>query len=144
MADVIANSFVVDVKTTKADVIACYISLLLADVVASIFVADVITTYYSIRRCLFWLMLLPCVCVVDVITTEADYLHWESNHFFTAKNSVYNILAFKAKVVCTSKQALHKEMKHIWNSLQACNFPPLTLFTLQHKSNSKQTPTMDK
>ena len=43
---------VVDVKTTEADVIACYISLLLADVVANLFVADVITTDYSMRRCL--------------------------------------------------------------------------------------------
>ena len=44
---------VVDVKTTKADVIACYISFLLADVVANIFVADVMTTCYSMSRCLF-------------------------------------------------------------------------------------------
>ena len=65
---------VVDVKTTEAGAIACYFSLLLADVVANIFVVDVITTYYSIRRCLFWLMLLPCVSVVDVITTEADVI----------------------------------------------------------------------
>ena len=36
---------VVDVKTTKADVIACYISLLLADVIANIFVVDVMTTH---------------------------------------------------------------------------------------------------
>ena len=61
-------------KPTEAGVIACYISLLLAHVVANIFVVDVITTYYSIRRCLFWLMLLPCVSVVDVITTEADVI----------------------------------------------------------------------
>ena len=35
---------VVDVKTTEADVIACYISLLLADVIANTFVVDVKTT----------------------------------------------------------------------------------------------------
>ena len=77
LADVIANIFVADVITTcntKADVIACYISLLLADVIANTFVADVMTTYYSIRRSLFWLMLLPCISVVDVITTEADVI----------------------------------------------------------------------
>ena len=44
---------VVDVKTTEADVIACCISILLADVIANTFVVDVMTTYYSIRRCLF-------------------------------------------------------------------------------------------
>ena len=59
---------------TEADVIACYISLLLADVIANIFVADVMTTYYSMRRSLFWLMLLPCLSVADVITTEADVI----------------------------------------------------------------------
>ena len=41
---------VVDVKTTEADVIACYISFLLADVIANLFVAVVITTCYSLRR----------------------------------------------------------------------------------------------
>ena len=39
-------------KTIEADVIASYISFLLADVVANVFVADVITTCYSMRRCL--------------------------------------------------------------------------------------------
>ena len=43
---------VADVITTEADVIACYISFLLADVVANIFVADVIITCYSMRICL--------------------------------------------------------------------------------------------
>ena len=43
----------VDVKTTEADVIVCYISFLLADVIANPFVVDVMTTYYSMRRCLF-------------------------------------------------------------------------------------------
>ena len=47
-----AICMVVDVKTTEADAIACYISFLLADVVANIFMADVITTCYSMRRCL--------------------------------------------------------------------------------------------
>ena len=40
---------VVDVKTTKTDVIACYI-FFLADVIANLFVADVKTTCYSMRR----------------------------------------------------------------------------------------------
>ena len=31
--------------TTEADVIACYVYLLLADVIANVFVADVIATY---------------------------------------------------------------------------------------------------
>ena len=44
---------VIDVKTTEADVIACYISFLLADVIANPFVVDVMTTFCSIRGCLF-------------------------------------------------------------------------------------------
>ena len=47
---------VVDVKTTEADVIACYISFLLADVIANISVADVMATYYST---MWWQMLFP-------------------------------------------------------------------------------------
>ena len=56
---------VVDVKTTEADVIACYIALLLADVIANTFVVDVMTTYYTeadVIACYifyYWLMLLP-------------------------------------------------------------------------------------
>ena len=94
----------VDVKTTEADVIACYVSLLLADVIANLFVVDVMTTYnieadviacyisllladvianicgtcyvhiIQHEKMLFWLMLLLCISVVDVITTEADVI----------------------------------------------------------------------
>ena len=92
----------VDVKTTEADVIACYVSLLLADVITNVFVVDVMTTYnieadviacyisllladvianicgrcyvhiIQHEKMLFWLMLLLCISVVDVMTTEAD------------------------------------------------------------------------
>ena len=44
---------VVYVKTTEADVIACYIFFLLADIIVNPFVIDVITTCCSMRRCLF-------------------------------------------------------------------------------------------
>ena len=64
-------------------------------------------------------------------------LQWDSNHFITAKYSVFNTLAFKAKVVCTSQQALCKEMEHIRKALQACNFPSWVPNTLQHKLNCK-------
>ena len=36
-------------------------------------------------------------------THTNQYLHWDSNHFITAKNSVYKTLAFRAKVACTSQ-----------------------------------------
>ena len=70
-------------------------------------------------------------------THTNQYLHWDSNHFTTAKNSVFNTLAFRDKVVCTRQQALPKEMKHIGNALQACNFPPWALNNLQNKFNLK-------
>ena len=66
-----------------------------------------------------------------------QYLSWDSNHFITAENSVFNTLAFRAKVVCTSQQALHKEMEHIRKALQACNFPPWTVNNLQNIYNCK-------
>ena len=35
-------------------------------------------------------------------TTHTDlYLHWDSNHFITAKQSVYNTLAHRAKIIIT-------------------------------------------
>ena len=54
---------VVDVKTTEADVFACYIYFLLADVIANVFVEDVITTFFSI---MWWQMLCQ---VADGIAT---------------------------------------------------------------------------
>ena len=50
-------------------------------------------------------------------THTNQYLHWDSNHFITAINSVFTTLAFRAKVVCTSQQALHREMEHIRKAL---------------------------
>ena len=40
-------------------------------------------------------------------------------------------------VVCISQQALHKEMEHVREALQACNYPPLALNTLQNKISHK-------
>ena len=53
-------------------------------------------------------------------THTNQYLHWNNNHFITAKHSVFNTLAHRAKVPCTSQQAVHKEMEHIRKALQAC------------------------
>ena len=44
-------------------------------------------------------------------THTNQYLHWDSNHNSIAKNNVFNTLAFRAKVDCTSQQALYKEME---------------------------------
>ena len=70
-------------------------------------------------------------------THTNQYLHWNSNPFITAKNNVFNSLAFRANVVYTSQQALHKEMEHIRKALQSHNFPPWALNILWDKFNCK-------
>ena len=73
-------------------------------------------------------------------STHADqYLHWECNHFITVKNSFFITLGHRTKVVCTNQQALHKEMEHMRNALQACNFPPRAVNTLQTNLTANTT-----
>ena len=71
-------------------------------------------------------------------THTDQYLHWDSNHFITAKNNAFNTLAFRAEVVCTSQQALLKEMEHIRKVLHGL----LTLYKTNLTANT--TSTMDK
>ena len=75
-------------------------------------------------------------------THTGQYLHWDSNHFITAKNSVYNTLAHKAKVVSSTPGNLAKEWDHLKKGLMACQFPNWALnrlqqeFQLKHNHNS--------
>ena len=50
-------------------------------------------------------------------THTDQYLHWDSNHFITAKQSVYNTLAHRAKIVSSNQEALYKELDHIKKAL---------------------------
>ena len=34
-------------------------------------------------------------------THRDQYLHWDSNHFLAAKDSIYNSLTHRASIVCT-------------------------------------------
>ena len=68
-------------------------------------------------------------------THTNQYLNWDSKHFMITKNIVFSTLAFRDKVICTSQQALHKEMEHMRKALQTCNFPPWVLKNLQFKFN---------
>ena len=52
-----------------------------------------------------------------------QYLHWDSNHHITAKQSVFNTLAHRAKVVSSTRDKLDKELQHIKSALQQCQFP---------------------
>ena len=77
-------------------------------------------------------------------THTDQYLQWDSNHFITAKHSVYNTLAHRAKVV-SIKQALNKELKHIRKALHCCHFPTWALklhqnFQHRHCNNNEPTP----
>ena len=51
-------------------------------------------------------------------THTDQYLHWHSNHHITAKQSVFNTLAHRAKVVSSSQDTLDKELQHIKTALQ--------------------------
>ena len=55
-----------------------------------------------------------CSTTVYRKPTHTDqYLHWDSNHHITAKQSVYKALAHRAKVVSSSQGTLDKELQHI-------------------------------
>ena len=78
-----------------------------------------------------------------------QYLHWDSNHFITAKNSVYNTLAHRAKVVSSTPEDLTKELDHLKKALMACQCPNWTLnrlqqqFELKHNLNNGNIQTED-
>ena len=65
-----------------------------------------------------------------------QYLHWDSNHFITAKKHLQH-LSIQAKVVCTSQQALQKEMEHTNKALLARNFTQWAINILHNKFNHK-------
>ena len=72
-------------------------------------------------------------------THTDQYLHWDSNHHITAKQSVYNTLAHRAKVVSSSQDRLDQELQHIKTALQACQFPNWALNQWHHRFlNSNQ------
>ena len=58
-------------------------------------------------------------------THTDQYLYWDSNHHITAKQSVLNTLAHRAKPVSSSQESMDKELEHIKTALQHCQFPPL-------------------
>ena len=66
-------------------------------------------------------------------THTDQYLFWDSNHFITAKHSIFKTLAHRAKIVSTNQQSLHKELEHIRKVLNACHFSTWTLKKLQNK-----------
>ena len=68
----------------------------------------------------------------DPHSIPASTLTGIANHLITAKYSVYNTLAHRAKVVSSNPTALSKELDHIRRALQSCLFPTWVLNRLQH------------
>ena len=66
-------------------------------------------------------------------THTDQYLHWDSNHHITAKHSVYNTLAHRAKTVSSTQASLDKELSHIKTALHHCQFPNWALNQWEHK-----------
>ena len=66
-------------------------------------------------------------------THTDQYLHWDSNHHITAKQSVYNTLAHRVKTVSSTQKLLDKELSHIKTALQHCQFPTWALNQWEYK-----------
>ena len=61
--------------------------------------------------------------VYDKPTYTDQYLHLDSNHYFSAKHSVYNTLTHRVRIVCTCPHALQLEGDNTRQALLRCNFP---------------------
>ena len=66
-------------------------------------------------------------------THTDQYLHWDSNHHITAKQSVFNTLAHRAKTVSSTQDSLDKELDHIKTALKHCQFPSWALNQWHHR-----------
>ena len=66
-------------------------------------------------------------------THTDQYLHWDSNHHITAKQSVLNTLAHRAKIVSPTQDKMDRELQHIKTALQHCQFPSWALNQWQYK-----------
>ena len=71
-------------------------------------------------------------------THTDQYLHWDSNHHMTAKQSVFNTLAHIAKTVSSTQNSMDKELDHIKTALKHCQFPSWALNQWHHRFNQSQ------
>ena len=74
-------------------------------------------------------------------THTDQYLHWDSNHHITVKQSVYNTLAHRAKIVSSTQDKMDRELQQIRTALQQCQFPDWALNQWQHKFTNPNQPT---
>ena len=59
------------------------------------------------------------------------------------KQSVYNTLLHRAKIISSNQEALDQEILHIRRALQACQFPNWALNQLQHKFQRNNQSSLD-
>ena len=71
-------------------------------------------------------------------THTDQYLHWDSNHHITAKQSFFNTLAHRAKTVSSTQENMDKELTHIKTALHHCQFPTWALNQWEYKFNHPQ------
>ena len=76
-------------------------------------------------------------------THTDQYLHWDSNHFITAKQSVYNPLACRAKIYLSIRNHWTRNFNISGGPLQACQFPHWALNQLQQKFLRNNQPNQD-
>ena len=74
-------------------------------------------------------------------THTDQYLHWDSNHHITAKHSVYNTLAHRAKTVSSTQDSIDRELSHIKTALKHCQFPNWALNQWELKFKHPNQPT---
>ena len=74
-----------------------------------------------------------CTSVYRNPTHTDQYLHWDNNYHITAKQNVYNTLAHRARTVSSTKETLDKELQHIREASQACQFPNRVLNQLHER-----------
>ena len=72
-------------------------------------------------------------------THTDQYLYLYSNYNLPAKYSIYNTLAHRERVVCTSQLAAKEEENYIMQALLRCNYPQWALNRLHTKSNHKSS-----
>ena len=70
-----------------------------------------------------------------------QYLHWDSNHNITAKQSVYNTLVHRAKIVSSTQDKMDRELQHIRTAPQHCQFPDWALNSDNTNSPTPTSPT---
>ena len=71
-------------------------------------------------------------------THTDQYLHWDSSHHITAKQSVFNTLPHRAKTVSSTQDSMDKELDHIKTALKHCQFPSWALNQWHHRFNQSQ------